>query len=177
MANMTELTIERIDPGPDGVAGGVRLTATVPWSEMTKRTMDKMIERRVALPADDEEDDDVFVSGDLPVDHDALLIVGAIPAVVTAVARLRPHAMYGLMNGYAWELHEQRNRIARHNHRNRSEELWLDAKMKSIELLLRELRFAGLTADGALTRTELVKEERLIGGAKLASEQTRSHIS
>lgn len=177
MANMTELTIETLNPGPEGVAGGVRLTATVPWSEMTRWTMDKMVERRVALPADEEYDDYAFVSGDRPVDHDALLIVGAMPAVVAAVTRKLPHAMFGLMNGYALELDEQRNHLARQNHRDRSEEMWLNAEMKCIEILLRELRFAGLTVDGSFTRAELLKEERLLRGVEFASEQTRRRAS
>ena len=48
----TELKIEHVDPGADGEPGGVRLTATVPWSEMNRRTMDRFVERRVAVPDD-----------------------------------------------------------------------------------------------------------------------------
>src|SRR5690606_14340766 len=137
----TELKIERVEPGADGAPGGIRLTAVVPWSEMNNQTMDKFIERRVALPADDwgydEEDIGVYVGGDVPVDYDAMLIVGAIPALLAAAARLRPGTMFGLLNGYAWEVREQRERLASHDRPNRHEAAWLDAREESIGLLLR----------------------------------------
>ena len=173
MANMTELTIERVEPGPNRVAGGVRITATVPWSDMTRWTMDKMVERRVALPADDDVEDEVFVSGEMPINRDALLVVGAIPAVVAAVARLHLPTIYGVLNGYMLELEEQRERLAGRGRRNCHELAWLDAELETISVLLRELRFASLSADGPLTRTELVKEELLLGGAKVAEEDRR----
>ncbi|MBN2906356.1 MAG: hypothetical protein JXJ18_06595 [Rhodobacteraceae bacterium] len=174
----TELKIEHVDPGADGVPGGVRLTATVPWSEMNRRTMDRFVERRVAVPDDStpKDEDDVYVSNNGPIDYDALLLVGAVPALVAAVARLRPFAVYGVLNGYAWEMEEQRNRVAKRDHRDRNEELWLSAQMMAVSKLLRELRFADFEADG-YTRAELLKEERLIGGAEYAAEQRELHAS
>lgn len=174
----TELKIERVNPGADGAPGGVRLTATVPWSEMNRRTMDRFVERSVAVPDDSTptDEDDVYVTGDGPVDYDALLIVGAVPTLVAAVGRLHPFAVYGVLNGYAWEMEEQRDSITGRDHRNRDEELWLSAKLTAVSKLLRELRFAGLEAEG-YTRAELLKEERLIGGAEFAEERRERRAS
>ncbi|MEM8575819.1 MAG: hypothetical protein AAF830_13825 [Pseudomonadota bacterium] len=174
----TELKIEHVDPGADGTPGGVRLTATVPWSEMNKWTMDRFVERRVAVPDDStpKDEDDVYVSGDGPIDYDALLIVGAVPALVAAVARQCPFAVYGVLNGYAWEMEEQRDHLTNRDHRDRDEELWLSAQLMAVSKLLRELRFAGLGADG-YTRAELLKEERLIGGVEFAAERRERRAS
>ncbi|MEM6693517.1 MAG: hypothetical protein AAF626_02500 [Pseudomonadota bacterium] len=174
----TELKIERVNPGADGAPGGVRLTATVPWSEMSKVVMDGFVERRVAVPDDSTpiDMDDVFVSGDDPVDHDALLVAGATPAVVDSVARLRPSTMYGLLNGYACELREQRERLecrGRNGPADRNEAAWLAAREDTIALLLRELRFSCLIADSSYTREWLQNEERLLGGAEIAEEERR----
>lgn len=168
----TELKIERFEPGAQGVPRGIQITATVPWSEMTRWTMDRFVERRVSVPTDEdfEEEEGVFVSGDEPIDYDAMLIVGAVPALVAAVARLRPSSVYGLLNGYAWEMEKERDRIADKKHRSRDEELWLTAQLTAVSKLLRELRFAEMK-DFGLTRAELLKEELLIGGAEFAVER------
>ncbi|WP_299955402.1 hypothetical protein [uncultured Roseobacter sp.] len=175
----TQLEIEHVGPGADGTPGGVRLTATVPWSEMARSVMDRFVERRVAVPHDStpKDEDDVYVSGDETVDYDALLIVGAVPAVVSAVARLRPSTIYGLLNGYAWEVREQRERLeGRTRPVDRNEAAWLAAREETIGLLLRELRFSGLMADG-YTRDWLLKEERLLGGSRFAEEERRRKAS
>ncbi len=174
----TELKIEHVDPGADGAPGGVRLTATVPWSEMNRRTMDRFVERRVAVPDDStpRDEDDVYVTDNGPIDYDALLIVGAVPAIIATVARLCPFVVYGVLNGYAWEMEDQRNRLAKRDHRNRDEGLWLSAQLEAVSILLRELRFADLEADG-YTRAELLKEERLIGGAEFAAERRARRAS
>ncbi len=178
----TELKIERVNPGADGAPGGVRLTATVPWSEMSKVVMDGFVERRVAVPDDSTpmDMDDVFVSGDDPVDYDALLVAGAAPAVLSAVARLRPSTMYGLLNGYAWKLREQRGRLegqGRQGPADRNEAAWLAAREETISLLLRELRFSCLMVDSPYTREWLLNEERLLGGAEIAAEERRRKAS
>ncbi|MEL6467763.1 MAG: hypothetical protein AAFQ58_22580 [Pseudomonadota bacterium] len=178
----TELRIERVNPGTDGAPGGVRLTATVPWSEMAKEVMDGFVERRVAVPDDSTpmDIDDVFVSGDDPVDYEALLVAGAVPAVVASVARLRPSTMYGILNGYAWELREQRERLEgqrRNGPTDRNEAAWLAAREETIALLLRELRFTCLMADSSYTREWLLNEERLLGGAEIAEEERHRKAS
>ena len=153
----TKLKIERTGQAPDA---DVRLIATVRWNEMNHRVMENMRQQWGRVRGFEE---------------DGVLIAGAIPAVVGLVGRQRPHVMFGPLNAYAWELEEQRDDIIarrkRRNHRNRDEELWLTAEMTAISKLLRELRFASLTADGSLTRAELLSEERLLGSVEFANEQ------
>jgi len=149
-----ELKIERTGPAHDA---DVRLTATIPWSQMSHRVMEDLRQQWGQL--EDFEDD-------------AALIAGAIPSVVKLVGHQRPQVMWGPLNAYAWELDEQRVRLSKHRRGDQNEEAWLDAKYKTVSVLLRELRFAEMTASGAFKRSELLKEERLLGGVEYAQRQS-----
>ncbi len=148
-----ELKIERTGPAHDS---DVRLTVTIPWSQMSYRVMEDLRQQWGRLEGFKE---------------DAVLIAGAIPAVVQLVGHQRPQVMWGPLNAYAWELDEQRIRLSSHRRGDRNEEAWLDAKFETVSVLLRELRFAEMTASGAFKRSELLKEERLLGGVEHAERQ------